>query len=110
MNDNNAGIGIYGKGVRLAGLFEGNVDITGNLTIQGTSIQSWLQRINKLEQQGTNVGQLVQRVSSLEQKVTTLESQINTVASNLTGRVTQTEIAISDLKAKVQQIIQQLGG
>jgi hypothetical protein len=44
------GVGVYGKGVR-AGLFEGNVDITGNLTVQGVSIQSLLQRIVQLEQQ-----------------------------------------------------------
>jgi len=104
----NKGPGIFGKGSP-AGLFEGDVTITGNLTLQGTSIQTWLQRIVQLEQQAPNVGQLVQRVSSLEQKVAALESQLNTAVSNLTGRVTQTEIAISDLKAKVQQIIQQLG-
>lgn len=45
------GIGVFGKGGRLAGFFEGNVEITGNLTIQGVSIQTWLQRIQKLEQQ-----------------------------------------------------------
>ena len=45
------GIGVHGKGGRLAGLFEGNVDITGNLTIQNVSIQIWLQRIVHLEQQ-----------------------------------------------------------
>ncbi|MDR4498557.1 MAG: hypothetical protein MRK02_11660 [Candidatus Scalindua sp.] len=92
-----------------AGSFDGNVEITGNLFVQGASIQGLLQRIAQLEQQGTNVGQLVQRLSSLEQKVAALESQINTAVSNLNGRVTQTEIAISDLKAKVQQIITQLG-
>jgi hypothetical protein len=90
------GAGVYGKGVR-AGLFEGNVDITGNLTIQGVSIQSLLQRINQLEQQGANVGQLVQRVSSLEQEVAALKSQLNTASSNLTARVTQAEVTISGL-------------
>lgn len=45
------GIGVHGKGGRLGGLFEGNVEITGNLTIQGVSIQLWLQRIVQLEQQ-----------------------------------------------------------
>lgn len=96
----NKGPGIFGKGSP-AGLFEGDVTITGNLTLQGVSIQTWLQRIVQLEQQGANVGQLVQRVSSLEQKVAALENQINTAVSNLTGRVTQAEVAISDLKARV---------
>ncbi|MGQ3685024.1 MAG: hypothetical protein ACUBOA_08505 [Candidatus Loosdrechtia sp.] len=45
------GIGVHGKGGRLGGLFEGNVEITGNLTIQGVSIQLWLQRIARLEQE-----------------------------------------------------------
>jgi hypothetical protein len=42
------GPGVMGKGIP-AGLFEGNVDITGNLTIQGVSIQDWLFRIVRLE-------------------------------------------------------------
>lgn len=104
----NKGPGIFGKGSP-AGLFEGNVVVTGSLTVQGVDLSALVQRIAQLEQQGANVGQLVQRLSSLEQKVAALESQINTAVSNLTGRVTQTEIAISDLKAKVQQIITQLG-
>lgn len=44
------GAGVCGKG-HMAGLFEGDVVITGNLTIQGVSIQTWLQRIVQLEQQ-----------------------------------------------------------
>jgi hypothetical protein len=102
------GAGVYGKGQR-AGLFEGNVDITGNLTIQGVSIQSWLQRIINLEQHSSDSGQLAQRITSLEQKVTALQTQFNTSVNNLTGRMTQAEVAISDLKAKVQQIIDQMG-
>jgi hypothetical protein len=104
------GIGISGRGGRLAGLFEGNVEVKGSLNVQGVDLGALVQRIAQIEQQGANVGQLVQRVSSLEQKVAALESQLNTAVSNLTGRVTQTEFAISDLRAKVQQIIQQLGG
>lgn len=102
------GAGVYGKGPR-AGLFEGNVDITGNLTIQGVSIQLWLQRIVNLEQHSSDSGQLAQRVTSLEQKLTALQTQLNTSVSNLTGRMTQAEVAISDLKAKVQKIIDQMG-
>lgn len=55
------GIGVHGKGGRLGGLFEGNVEITGNLTIQGVSIQLWLQRIQQLEQQ---VADLSRRIGS----------------------------------------------
>jgi len=45
------GIGVLGKGGRLAGQFLGDVDITGNLIIQGVSIQAWLQRIVALERE-----------------------------------------------------------
>ena len=99
----NKGPGIFGKGSP-AGLFEGDVAITGNLTLQGVSIQTWLQRIVQLEQQGASAGQLVQRVSSLEQQVAALQNQLNTAVSNLTGRVTQAEVAISDLKFRVTQL------
>ena len=98
----NKGPGIFGKGFP-AGLFEGNVVVTGSLTVQGADLSALVQRIAQLEQQGAHV-------SSLEQKVADLQSQLNTAVNNLTGRVTQTEFAISDLKAKVQQIIQSLGG
>jgi len=37
------GVGIHAKGGQLAGYFDGPVEITGNLTIQGVSIQTWLQ-------------------------------------------------------------------
>lgn len=49
--ESQTGVGIFAKGGRLAGLFEGNVEITGNLTIQGVSIQALIQRIQQLEQQ-----------------------------------------------------------
>lgn len=44
------GIGIHGKGGHRAGFFEGEVEITGILTVQGVSIQSLLRRIQQLEQ------------------------------------------------------------
>jgi hypothetical protein len=60
-------VGVFGKGGRLAGQFEGNVDITGNLTIQGVSIQIWFQRIIALEQ----------RDNSQQQQIISLSQQIN---------------------------------
>ena len=45
------GVGVLGQSAQgLAGKFEGNVVITGSLTVQGVSIQSLLQRIQQLEQ------------------------------------------------------------
>ncbi|MEZ4733915.1 MAG: hypothetical protein R3E79_43035 [Caldilineaceae bacterium] len=92
----NKGPGVFGKGSP-AGLFEGNVVVTGSLTVRGVDLETLLQRIAQLEQQGANVGQLVQRVNALEQKVIALQNQINTAVSNLTARVSQAEVTISGL-------------
>jgi hypothetical protein len=80
----NNGPGIFGKGSP-AGLFEGNVVVTGSLTVQGVGFGPLLQRIAQLEQQGANVGQLVQRVSSLENRVNTLQQQVNNLQQQLAG-------------------------
>jgi hypothetical protein len=56
------GIGVHGKGGHLGGYFEGNVAITGDLSVQGVSIQVWAQRVVHLEQL---VAQLQQQVSAL---------------------------------------------
>jgi hypothetical protein len=60
-NDNSAGVGIYGKGGRLAGLFEGNVEVTGSLIVGGVSVAALLQHIQQLQQQ---VADLSRRVGS----------------------------------------------
>lgn len=86
-----------------AGFFEGNVLITGSLTVRGTNIDGLVGRIQAVEG-------LVGRMQALETRIAALESNQNTAVSNLTGRVTQAEVAISDLRAKVQQIIAALGG
>ena len=96
----NQGPGIFGQGSP-AGLFQGDVTVTGNLTVQGSNV---LQRIVHLEQQAGNAGQLGQQLTALQNQLHTLQNQLNTAVSNLTGRVTQTEIAISDLKARVTQL------
>lgn len=44
-----SGIGVYGKGGGLAGHFEGNVEVTGDLNVNGHSISQLLQRIEELE-------------------------------------------------------------
>ncbi|GAB3017786.1 hypothetical protein [Spirosoma pulveris] len=75
----NQGPGIYGKGAP-AGLFEGDVTVTGMLSVQGTNV---LQRIVQTEQQVANVGQLVQRVSSLETRINTLQQQVTNLQQQL---------------------------
>lgn len=58
--ESNNGIGVHGKGGRLAGLFEGNVQVTGDINIQGHSIIQIQQRINELEKL---VHELVERLN-----------------------------------------------
>jgi hypothetical protein len=55
------GIGVLGRGGRLAGKFEGNVEVTGKLSIGGEDFQSVIQS-------------LLQKIDSLEQRVATLEN------------------------------------
>jgi len=55
------GIGVLGTGGRLAGKFEGNVEVTGKLSIGGDDFQSVIQS-------------LLQRIDSLEQRVGTLQN------------------------------------
>jgi hypothetical protein len=100
----NQGPGIFGQG-NPAGLFQGDVNVTGALNVQGTNI---VQRIAALEQQTSSTAQLGTRIIALEQKIaalqtqlSNLQNQVNTAAQNLTARVTITEVSISDLKARV---------
>jgi hypothetical protein len=55
------GIGVLGTGGRLAGKFEGNVEVTGKLSIGGEDFQSVIQS-------------LLQKIDSLEQRVATIEN------------------------------------
>lgn len=55
------GFALHAKGGRLAALFEGNVDITGTLNVQGLSFQALVRHIQHLEQQ---INDLKQRLGS----------------------------------------------
>lgn len=96
----NKGPGIFGRGAP-AGLFEGDVNITGRLIVAGRDIVASLQSVAATQQQVTSsqqqVTNLQQQVTDLQQMVVALQSQLNSVASNLQGRITQAEIAISSL-------------
>jgi hypothetical protein len=81
------GIGIHGKGGRVAGLFEGNVEIMGSLTVRGVDLDTLLQRLAQLEEQDSNLQQLVQSVEILKQNVDRLTKDVfalMTVAHNPT--------------------------
>jgi hypothetical protein len=69
---NATGLGIFSKGGRLAGLFEGNVDITGSLTVQGTNIGGLSGRIQAVEA-------LTGRVQALENREQGLVNRVNTL-------------------------------
>jgi hypothetical protein len=74
------GPGVMGQGI-LAGLFEGNVGITGSLTVQGVSI---LDRIDKLETANSlnaigNSGTLTR----LEQRIDKLAEDVFKLASDV---------------------------
>lgn len=89
-----SGIGVFGKGGNLAGFFEGNVEITGSLSIQGVNIQTLLQsvtaidtRVNSLQQQVNSLLQLQQQANSLQQQLENLrqkhEQDIQGIAQSL---------------------------
>src|SRR5262245_52687800 len=96
----NQGPGIFGQGSP-AGQFQGDVNVTGNLTVQGSNV---LQRLLHLEQQVGSVGALAQQISALQSQLNNVQNQLNTAVSNLTGRISLAEIAISDLKARVTNL------
>jgi hypothetical protein len=103
----NTGVGLIAFSNGTAAIFQGNVDITGSLTVQGTNVSALAGRIQAVEALTGRVQALegiAGRVQNLEQKIAALESQVNTAVSNLTGRITQAEVAISDLKFRVQQL------
>lgn len=89
------GVGLAAKGGRLAGFFDGNVDITGKLTVAGRQFASQ-EQITVLHQQVTG---LQQQVANLNGRIDQLENQLATAVSNLTARVTSAEVSISGLAA-----------
>jgi hypothetical protein len=57
-----SGVGVVGRGGRLAGLFEGNVEVTGTLSISGVGFAVILARISALEVQVATLAQQVARL------------------------------------------------
>jgi flagellar capping protein FliD len=101
------GIGIFGKGGILAGHFEGDVKITGKvtvnsifsdaLTIQGVSIQIWLQRIVALEQ----------RDNTLQQQINSLNQQVNSLQQQLASQVNSFHQQLATLQQQLSTLQQQ---
>ncbi len=95
----NTGVGLFAFSNGMAAVLHGNVDIngilkvTGNVTIQGVSIQLWLNRIVALEN-------LTKTQNIL---ITNLQNQINEIKNNKPSSSTfpQINVAIQNLKFNV---------
>ena len=72
----NTGVGLVAFSNGVAAIFQGNVDITGSLTVQGTNINGLAGRVQAVEG-------LVGRVQSLENRVNTLQQQVNNLQQQL---------------------------
>jgi peptidoglycan hydrolase CwlO-like protein len=72
-SESQTGIGVFGKGGRLAGHFDGSVEVTGSLTVQGMNVVPLLQLVQQLEQQ---LQQLQQQISTLGQKIIALQAAV----------------------------------
>jgi hypothetical protein len=73
-----SGTGVYAKGGRFAGFFEGNVAVTGNLVVKGTDISTLISQVQSL-------GNLVGRVQGLEGRVQTLEQENQRLKQEVAG-------------------------
>jgi len=86
------GVGIHGKGGRLAGLFEGNgqfegnVDISGTLTVQGNNIISSILAAEGLT---GRIAPLDSRISTLETQVTILQELVSELQNQIKYQETQ---------------------
>jgi len=67
----------------MAAVFHGNVEISGDLTVQELSTQSLNQRLSQLAQQSgfasSNSDQVVQRITALDTRVDPLQQQVNSL-------------------------------
>ena len=73
-----SGTGVYAKGGRFAGFFEGNVAVTGSLVVKGTDISTLISQVQSL-------GNLVGRVQGLEERVQTLEQENQRLKQEVAG-------------------------
>ncbi len=82
MNADSNTAALYAKhaGKRLAGFFEGGVEITGSLTVQGLNLNTFIA-------QAQSFGSLAGRVQALEQQNQQLQQQV----SSLTARIASLE-------------------
>lgn len=92
-SDGEGGVGVYGRGKRLAGQFEGDVEINGKLSLQGVDVINRLAMALKLEDKLANVG----NVTQLQNQVNSALSQLQT--ANL--KIAALEQAIAQLTFRI---------
>jgi len=92
------GIGVYAKGGRFAGFFEGAVTVTGPLTAQGVNL---VQRIQQLEGQ---LNQANQAISAAQQRANQAEQKANAVQKNLEQALTPVSLKITALEEAILKL------
>lgn len=97
-NDHLQGVGVFGQGGRLAGQFEGAVEVTGALTVQGSDIVA---RIHALEAQTQANAALMGRIASLEARMNTLQGQLNALQNREVSDVSGIANSLITLAARV---------
>lgn len=96
------GVGVYGEG-RIAGLFKGSVEITGNLQLGAVSVGQLAESVNLLQGQVNNLQQL----SLLQGQVNTLQQVVSSLVGQvqfLQGQVGNLQMAHTILETEVNYI------
>jgi hypothetical protein len=65
------GTGVFGKGGKLAGAFEGNVVVTGSLTVQGLDLKAAFDDVQ------VEIGDLIKLINGVQSQISSLQSQIH---------------------------------
>jgi hypothetical protein len=104
-----SGIGISGKGGKLAGQFEGNVDVSGKLNVLGAvgvnldlNVNGTISTLGDVRIVGSGAAGLrdiAARVQSLETRLNTLQTQINNL-NTLQTQINNLQAQLGNLQQK----------
>ncbi|NUK54163.1 hypothetical protein HRW14_28615 [Streptomyces lunaelactis] len=92
------GVGGHGKGGRLAGLFEGDVEVNGKLRVAGTDAK---QAISDLQGQIAATSDLKQQMTTLNQLVNNLQQQLSSLQQKQASDVEGIAVSLATLAARV---------
>jgi hypothetical protein len=108
------GAGVYGKGLR-AGVFDGNVDVNGDLKVRGVSVapeqlSGLVNQVSALQQQISAVQHQItgvqQQVTTLQQLVTNLQQQLANLQQKESADVQGLTISVVTLASRVTAVEQ----